>query len=95
MSLSGTRHVSVVHHGYELVSSSLNWTASLQVCAQKSGSLARVSNDDENRQLTAFLQSLNVTQPVWIAGQVTTKRNGESMGTANSANSNEYHHLFY
>ncbi|XP_063056908.1 adhesion G-protein coupled receptor D2 isoform X2 [Engraulis encrasicolus] len=69
----------VVHHGYELVSSSLNWTASLQVCAQKSGSLARVSNDDENRQLTTFLQSLNVTQPVWIAGQVTTKRNDFQM----------------
>lgn len=91
--LSGTPHLPVENYHYELVPNHLNWNATLQVCAQKSGALARVSSDIENRQLTKFLQSLNITQPVWIAGKVMTQINGES-SVQFPANSFEYHHLF-
>ncbi|XP_031431337.2 adhesion G-protein coupled receptor D2 isoform X2 [Clupea harengus] len=77
--LSGTPHLPVENYHYELVPNHLNWNATLQVCAQKSGALARVSSDIENRQLTKFLQSLNITQPVWIAGKVMTQINDFQM----------------
>ncbi|KAL2090383.1 hypothetical protein ACEWY4_015071 [Coilia grayii] len=73
--LSGAHHLSGVTHAYEFVPTRLNWTETLQFCAQKSGVLARVSSDAENQQLTKFLQSLNITLPVWIAGQVMTQIN--------------------
>ncbi|XP_076131571.1 adhesion G protein-coupled receptor D2 [Alosa pseudoharengus] len=77
--LSGTHHLPVENYDYELVPNRLNWSATLQVCAQKSGALARVSSDIENRQLTKYLQSLNITQPVWIAGKVMTQINDFQM----------------
>lgn len=91
--LSGTHHLPVENYDYELVPNRLNWSAARQVCAQKSGALASVSSETENRQLTKFLQSLKITQPVWIAGKVMTQINGES-SVQFPANSFEYHHLF-
>lgn len=91
--LSGTYHLTIENYDYELVPNRLNWSAARQVCAQKFGVLAGVSSETENRQLTKFLQSFDITQPVWIAGQFMTQRNGES-SVQFPANSFEYHHLF-
>ncbi|XP_030583592.1 adhesion G-protein coupled receptor D2 isoform X2 [Archocentrus centrarchus] len=42
------------------------------MCNQRSGALATVSNPEQNRELTTFLKSLNISQPVWIAKKVIT-----------------------
>lgn len=43
------------------------------MCKQRSGALATVSNAEENRELTKFLKSLNISQSVWIAKKVITR----------------------
>lgn len=83
--LSGTYHLATENYDYELVPNLLNWSAALQVCAQKSGVLATVSSETENRQLTKFLQSFNITQPVWIAGKVMTQINDFQMSPITSS----------
>lgn len=44
------------------------------MCKQRSGALATVFNAEENRELTKFLKSLNISQSVWIAKKVITGR---------------------
>lgn len=68
--VSGGDHLSVDNYDYMLVPNRLNWSAAFEFCAQKFGALARVSSDTENQQLTKFLKSLSITEPVWIAGKV-------------------------
>lgn len=61
---------------YEYVPGSLKWDTSKEVCNRRSGALASVSSPAENQDLTAFLQSLNISQPVWIARKVVTHTRG-------------------
>lgn len=57
---------------YEYVPDRLPWHSASQLCEQRSGVLATVSSPAENHELTGFLKSLNISQPVWIARKVTT-----------------------
>ncbi|XP_029939507.1 adhesion G-protein coupled receptor D2-like [Salarias fasciatus] len=53
---------------YEYVPDRLQWSAAGDLCNQRFGALATVSTPSENQELTSFLKSLNISQPVWIAG---------------------------
>ncbi|XP_062869473.1 adhesion G-protein coupled receptor D2 [Trichomycterus rosablanca] len=55
------------HFYYDYEPARLQWHAVHRLCIQRSGSLAVVSSDDNNLSLTGFLQSLNISDPVWIA----------------------------
>lgn len=55
---------------YEYVPDHLQWNSAAELCNQRSGALATVSNPVENQELTSFLKSLNISQPVWIAREV-------------------------
>ncbi|XP_032381624.1 adhesion G-protein coupled receptor D2 [Etheostoma spectabile] len=57
---------------YEYVPDRRQWNEAEKVCNQRSGALATVSNLVEKQELTSFLTSLNITQPVWIARNVRT-----------------------
>ncbi|XP_073332565.1 adhesion G protein-coupled receptor D2 [Pagrus major] len=57
---------------YEYVPDRMQWSSAGKLCNQRSGVLAAVSNPLENQELTSFLKSLNISQPVWIARKVTT-----------------------
>ncbi|CDQ64175.1 unnamed protein product [Oncorhynchus mykiss] len=57
---------------YEYVPDRLPWNGAGRLCSQRSGALATVSNTFENRELTTFLKSLNITHPVWIGRKVMT-----------------------
>ncbi|XP_030290070.1 adhesion G-protein coupled receptor D2 isoform X3 [Sparus aurata] len=57
---------------YEYVPDRMQWSSAGKLCNQRSGALAAVSNPVENQELTSFLKSLNISQPVWIARKVTT-----------------------
>lgn len=57
---------------YEYVPDRLQWNSAGELCNQRSGALATVSNPVENQNLTSFLKSLNISQPVWIARKVMT-----------------------
>ncbi|KAM9479478.1 adhesion G protein-coupled receptor D2 isoform 2-T2 [Salvelinus alpinus] len=57
---------------YEYVPDRLPWHGAGHLCSQRSGALATVSNTFENRELTTFLKSLNITHPVWIGRKVMT-----------------------
>lgn len=57
---------------YEYVPDRLQWKTATEVCNLRSGALATVSTPLENEELTTFLKSLNITQPVWIAKKVMT-----------------------
>ncbi|XP_029905498.1 adhesion G-protein coupled receptor D2 [Myripristis murdjan] len=57
---------------YEYVPDRLQWHEAGRLCNQRSGALATVSNPLENQELNSFLKSLNISQPVWIAGKVMT-----------------------
>ncbi|XP_072244890.1 adhesion G protein-coupled receptor D2 [Leuresthes tenuis] len=52
---------------YEYVPDRLQWKTAEELCNQRSGALATVSNSAENHELASFLKSLNISQPVWIA----------------------------
>ncbi|XP_058256904.1 adhesion G-protein coupled receptor D2 isoform X2 [Hemibagrus wyckioides] len=52
---------------YEYHPARLRWHAVNQSCIQQSGSLAVISSAAEKQNLTNFLQSLNISEPVWIA----------------------------
>ncbi|XP_005920976.1 adhesion G-protein coupled receptor D2 isoform X1 [Haplochromis burtoni] len=58
---------------YAYVPDSLQWNRAGEMCKQRSGALAIVSNAEENRELTKFLKSLNISQSVWIAKKVITR----------------------
>lgn len=57
---------------YEYLPDNLTWNSARELCNKRSGALADVSNTIENQELTSFLISLNISQPVWIAGKVVT-----------------------
>uniref|UniRef100_UPI003AAB2E64 adhesion G protein-coupled receptor D2 n=1 Tax=Centroberyx gerrardi TaxID=166262 RepID=UPI003AAB2E64 len=57
---------------YEYVPDRLPWHSAGRLCHQRSGDLATVSNPSESRELTSFLKSLNISQPVWIARKFVT-----------------------
>ncbi|XP_073793919.1 adhesion G protein-coupled receptor D2 isoform X3 [Danio rerio] len=42
------------------------WNIAREVCHQRSGTLAKVSNTEEMQKLNNFLRSINIGQPVWI-----------------------------
>ncbi|XP_066548804.1 adhesion G-protein coupled receptor D2 [Amia ocellicauda] len=46
------------------------WREAEQECEQSSGPLATVTTAQENRELTSFLQALNITEQVWIESPV-------------------------
>ncbi|XP_060732735.1 adhesion G-protein coupled receptor D2 [Tachysurus vachellii] len=52
---------------YEYHPARLHWHAVNQLCRQRSGSLALIPSAGEKQNLTNFLQSLNISEPVWIA----------------------------
>ena len=62
---------------YDYVPERLAWHSSGRLCSQRTGALAIVYNAFENRELTNFLTSLNITQPVWIARKVMTHLKSE------------------
>ncbi|XP_061594472.1 adhesion G-protein coupled receptor D2 isoform X2 [Cololabis saira] len=57
---------------YEYVPDGLQWKTAEELCKQRSGALATVSSAAENHELSSFLKSLNISQPVWIARKVLT-----------------------
>ncbi|XP_024909715.1 adhesion G-protein coupled receptor D2 [Cynoglossus semilaevis] len=57
---------------YEYVPDRRQWSDAGKLCNQRSGALATVANSAENMNLARFLKSLNISQPVWIAGKVRT-----------------------
>ncbi|KAM9385793.1 adhesion G protein-coupled receptor D2 [Pholidichthys leucotaenia] len=61
---------------YEYVPDRLQWNSAVELCVQRSGALATVSNPRENQELTSFLKSLNISQSVWIAREVMTPITG-------------------
>lgn len=58
---------------YAYVPDSLQWNRAGEMCKQRTGALATVSNAEENQELTKFLKSLNISQSVWIAKKVITR----------------------
>lgn len=67
-----TRSLTYHEFYYEYVPDRLQWTSAGELCNQRSGALATVTNSEENRNLTTFLKSLNISEPVWIARKVMT-----------------------
>lgn len=67
-----TRTLTYDESYYEYVPDRLQWSSAKELCKQRSGALAIVSNPVENQELTSFLKSLNISQPVWIARKVMT-----------------------
>ncbi|XP_045906602.1 adhesion G-protein coupled receptor D2 isoform X1 [Micropterus dolomieu] len=63
---------------YEYLPDNLTWNSARELCNKRSGALADVSNTIENQELTSFLISLNISQPVWIAGKVVTYHTSSS-----------------
>ncbi|KAK1806007.1 hypothetical protein P4O66_013048 [Electrophorus voltai] len=51
---------------YEYVPGKLQWHAVHRLCKQRSSTLAVITSVEEHQELTNFLQSLNISQPVWI-----------------------------
>lgn len=68
----GTRNLTLDESYYEYVPDRLQWNKAGELCSQRSGALATVSNQAEILELTGFLKSLNITEPVWIARKVVT-----------------------
>ncbi|XP_077964410.1 adhesion G protein-coupled receptor D2 isoform X4 [Gasterosteus aculeatus] len=65
-----TRNLTYDESYYEYVPDRLQWKNAGELCNQRSGALAMVSNAEEKRELTNFLKSLNISQPVWIVRKV-------------------------
>ncbi|KAM9848884.1 adhesion G protein-coupled receptor D2 [Aulostomus maculatus] len=57
---------------YEYVPDQLQWSTAGELCNQRFGKLATVSTPLENQELTNFLKSQNISQPVWIARKILT-----------------------
>ncbi|XP_013866215.1 adhesion G-protein coupled receptor D2 [Austrofundulus limnaeus] len=55
---------------FEYVPDRLQWQTAEELCKQRSGALATVSNPAENQDLASFLKSLKISQPVWVARKV-------------------------
>ncbi|XP_034560198.1 adhesion G-protein coupled receptor D2 isoform X2 [Notolabrus celidotus] len=56
---------------YEYVPDRLQWDRAREVCHQRSGTLATVSDTKDNQELTNFLSSLYISDAVWIDRKVT------------------------
>lgn len=69
-----TRNLTYDESYYEYVPDRLQWKNAGELCNQRSGALAMVSNAEEKRELTNFLKSLNISQPVWIVRKVMRSR---------------------
>ncbi|KAM6938184.1 adhesion G protein-coupled receptor D2 [Lycodopsis pacificus] len=67
-----TRNLTNDESYYEYVPDRLQWNNAGELCNQRSGALATVSNPVEKQELTNFFKSLNISQPVWIAKTVMT-----------------------
>ncbi|XP_068564102.1 adhesion G-protein coupled receptor D2 [Cebidichthys violaceus] len=67
-----TRNLTNDESYYEYVPDRLQWNNAGELCNQRSGALATVSNPVEKQELTNFFKSLNISQPVWIAKEVMT-----------------------
>uniref|UniRef100_A0A3B4DUZ1 Adhesion G protein-coupled receptor D2 n=2 Tax=Pygocentrus nattereri TaxID=42514 RepID=A0A3B4DUZ1_PYGNA len=61
---------------YEYVADMLQWDVVSRLCRQRLGSLAVVSSSGENPNLTSYLQSLNISQPVWISTRAAPEISG-------------------
>ncbi|XP_028299668.1 adhesion G-protein coupled receptor D2 isoform X2 [Gouania willdenowi] len=57
---------------FEYVPDRLQWETALELCNQRSGALATVATPAENQELSNFLKSLSISQPVWISRKVVT-----------------------
>ncbi|XP_042272092.1 adhesion G-protein coupled receptor D2 isoform X1 [Thunnus maccoyii] len=66
-----TRTLTFDESYYEYVPDRLKWSAAGELCDQRDGALATVSSPAENQDLTSFLKSLNISEPVWIARKIT------------------------
>ncbi|KAM8874688.1 adhesion G protein-coupled receptor D2 isoform 3-T3 [Spinachia spinachia] len=65
-----TRTLTYAESYYEYVPDRLQWNDAGELCNQRSGALAMVPDAGEKQELTHFLKSLNISQPVWIAQRV-------------------------
>ncbi|KAL6108095.1 uncharacterized protein ACO6RY_18710 [Pungitius sinensis] len=65
-----TRNLTYEESYYEYVPDRLRWKNAGDLCNQRSGALAMVSNNEDKQELTNFLKSLKISQPVWIAQKV-------------------------
>ncbi|CAL8252943.1 unnamed protein product [Merluccius merluccius] len=69
VSIAFTLHTSTVvtrEESYEYVPDRLTWHSAGRLCSHRLGALATASDAVENRALTTFLKSLNISQPVWV-----------------------------
>ncbi|KAK2835394.1 hypothetical protein Q5P01_015878 [Channa striata] len=69
---------------YEHVPIPMQWSKALDMCNQRSGTLAGVSDQMDTPELTSFLKSLNISQPVWIGRKVVTHLTSNISVLANS-----------
>ncbi|CAL8309781.1 unnamed protein product [Lota lota] len=58
---------------YEYVTDRQTWHGAEHLCSRRMGALATTSDAAENRALAAFLKSLNISQPVWVASTIMTQ----------------------
>uniref|UniRef100_A0A3Q3A2F0 Adhesion G-protein coupled receptor D2-like n=1 Tax=Kryptolebias marmoratus TaxID=37003 RepID=A0A3Q3A2F0_KRYMA len=63
---------------FEYVPDRLQGKTAEELCKQRSGALATVSNQQEKQALTSFLKSLNISQPVWVARKIFTHQTSSS-----------------
>ncbi|XP_055363716.1 adhesion G-protein coupled receptor D2 isoform X2 [Betta splendens] len=64
---------------FEYIPDPLQWSAARNLCDEHSGSLATVSSPVEKEELSIFLRSLSVSQPVWIATVMTHTSASETL----------------
>ncbi|KAM4739143.1 adhesion G protein-coupled receptor D2 isoform 2-T2 [Anableps anableps] len=57
---------------YEYISHRRQWKAAEELCKQRSGTLATISNPAEKQQLNSILKYWNISNPVWIARKIPT-----------------------
>lgn len=67
-----TRNLTYDEPYYEYVRDLQQWCKADEWCKQRYGALATISTQAEKQNLTSFLKSLNISQPVWIAKNVMT-----------------------
>ncbi|XP_059196570.1 adhesion G-protein coupled receptor D2 [Centropristis striata] len=73
-----TRNLTSAESYYEYVPDRLQWNNAGELCNQRSGVLATVSDPVHKQELASFLKSLNISQPVWIARKLLTRMTSSS-----------------
>ncbi|XP_076880363.1 adhesion G protein-coupled receptor D2 isoform X2 [Brachyhypopomus gauderio] len=63
---------------YQYVPDKLQWHHVHSLCRQRSRTLAVITSAEDNQGLTCFLQSLNISQPVWIQKSLVPEISGSS-----------------